>query len=152
MLSNTLRCAEEKFENSFFVRHALFMSKIKTLASAAIIALTGPATATANTELISTFAGCTGRLSAQLEYEWLMLDANASNTETKRDGLAQILDLLMHTGQSGDAEILSLRINAKYAQAQLLQRATFNADPDDARRARRAAVENVADCAALLLS
>lgn len=80
------------------------MSKIKTLAAAAIIALTGPATATANTDLISTFAGCTGRLSAQLEYEWLMLDANAPNTETTRNGLAQILDLLVHTGQSGGAE------------------------------------------------
>lgn len=147
-----MRCVKEKFDKFFFVRHAKFVSRMKTLAAAAIIALTGPATATANTDLINTFAGCTGRLSAQLEYEWLMLDANAPHTETMRDGLAQILDLLTHAGQPMEADVLSLRINAKYAQAQLLSRATFNSDAEDARRARRAAVENVADCAALLLS
>ncbi len=114
-----------------------------------LAAITG-GPAVAEDELLTVLAGCAGRLSAQVEHEWLMLDTQAERTEQMRDNLTQILTLL--TPPETESRVLSLRINAKHAQARLLTRATFNSDRADARRAARRATNEVADCASLLLS
>jgi hypothetical protein len=79
------------------------------------------------------FATCTGRLSALMEHQWLMQDRGADRTEAMRDAMAGLLGAVV----TPDTEVraMSLRIEAKVAEAALLGTASFGA-PDQAAWAR----------------
>lgn len=98
--------------------------------------------------MTQTFATCTGRLSALMEHQWLLAPAEAEMTRHHRHMMIELLQAVMPQG--GARDVLSLRIEAKYAQASLLTRATFNADAQDAAQAGAASERMLSQCAALL--
>ena len=124
------------------------MSGLKTRFLSLFLAAVLPTEVAASENLFGIFASCTGRLSAQLEHEWLMQDASAHQTERQRDSMSDILQAL--SGANGARGGLSLRVEAKAAHADLLRRATFNRDTEDARWAGRKARRDVAWCLALI--
>ncbi|RII39133.1 hypothetical protein DL237_08215 [Pseudooceanicola sediminis] len=95
-----------------------------------------------------TFATCTGRLSALMEHQWLLAPAEAEVTRHHRHRMIELLQAVMPQG--GARDVLSLRIEAKFAQALLLTRATFNADAGDAAQAGAISDRMLAHCEALL--
>ncbi|MCF2904333.1 hypothetical protein L0666_04990 [Octadecabacter sp. CECT 8868] len=113
----------------------------------AFFALTAPAPTSADIENpLHYFASCTGRLSAQMEHEWLLSDENAEQTEDQR---AAMIDLLFATMEPDEGrQVLAWRIEAKSAHAGLLTRATFREDTWAAQRA----VQMVRACTAIMMS
>jgi len=95
-------------------------------------------------------AACAGRLSAQVEHQWLLADPEADRTERARASMVDLLESV--TDPENARHALHLRIMAKEAQSRLLMRAVFNGDQEDAAWARRRAEEQVSACAGLLLS
>ncbi len=108
----------------------------------------GPASALRVDMMTRTFATCTGRFSALMEHQWLLSPAEADTTELQRRQMIELLQAVMPSARARD--VLSLRIEAKYAQSLLLTRATFNADAADAARAGVTSARLLAHCAALL--
>ncbi|MEL6957455.1 MAG: hypothetical protein AAGL89_00720 [Pseudomonadota bacterium] len=92
------------------------------------------------------FASCTGRLSAQMEHEWLLSDPRADETEAQRAILIDLLRATMLPDQGH--QVLNWRIEAKAAQAALLTRATFRDDD----WAKDQAARFVRNCTSLLMS
>ncbi len=126
---------------------------MKTLISITFLAL-GALPANAGISLadeqLRTFAACAGRLSAQMEHQW-MFDGDASEiTKRQRAQLIDLVSAVMAPDQG--REVLNWRISAKAAHHALLTRATFNDDPADAAWAADMAALQTADCTALLLS
>ncbi len=99
---------------------------------------------------LRTFASCAGRLSAEMEHQWLMSDPASDRTEAQRAAMISLIDAIMAPGQGRD--VLHWRIDAKQAHAVLLTRATFNDDEDDAAWALARAEAQLAACTGLLLS
>ena len=92
------------------------------------------------------FASCAGRLSAQMEHEWLLAKNEPSMTEHHREAM---LDLLQATMRDGDGrQVLAWRIDAKAAHASLLTRATFKGDSWAAQRA----IQMVQACTSIMMS
>jgi len=116
----------------------------------ALAAMVSAERLTADTDLVRTFASCTGRLSAQMEHQWLMRDPGSDQTETRRKAMISLLEAIMDP--SDGPTVLSWRIDAKLAQSQLLTRATFNRDVADANWALKRANIEIATCNGLLLS
>lgn len=119
---------------------------------AALIAATafaGP-TFSGTDSLLYTFANCAGRLSAQMEYAWLVSDGNSDRAEAQRAAMVSLVEAITPPGQGH--QVLNWRVDAKMAQARLLQRATFNADDADAQWAARRAETEITYCTSLLLS
>lgn len=127
------------------------MGRLKTFLKAGLvaIALPGPLFAGAS-DLAEQFARCTGRLSAQMEFQWLTNDAAADRTEAERAAMISLLQAV--TPPDAARELLHKRIEAKLAQSRLLTRATFNRDADDADWARGRAEMELGACRALILS
>lgn len=134
------------------------MSSLKTLIHrfflcTAILAFAAPLPALsqgqASTSLLRQFATCTGRLSALMEFQF-MTDGPASEiTRARRDAAAALMAAVTAPDEARQA--LAWRIEAKAAQAALLQRATFGTDRRFAVRARRLALRQTAECEAMLL-
>lgn len=109
----------------------------------------GPAAkAESGDALVRTFATCVGRLSAEMEFRWLVGEP-AEDVTRERDAALQILDAI--SPDVPGTRVLSWRIDAKQAQSALLTRTTFNADDLDRAWARRRADAELAHCRALLL-
>ncbi|MDX1781710.1 MAG: hypothetical protein R3256_10365 [Thalassovita sp.] len=108
-----------------------------------------PATSNAAKDQLHIFATCTGRLSAQMEYQWMFDGEGSEGTETARDALVEILDAIMRPDQRPD--VMAWRVEAKMAQSALLARAVFNLDRRDAQMAQRIARRRVEECRGLLL-
>lgn len=131
------------------------MGIVRTLLFVALVGLLAPATpapafqATPDQQL-RFFATCAGRLSAQMEHQWMFDGAASEVTMAHRDSVIDILDALMPPDRGRD--VLAMRIEAKMAHAALLTRATFNEDTEDAAWAMSTALRLAADCEALLLS
>ena len=106
------------------------MGSLKTLLLAGIPAIGVSFGALAEDRLVHDFAICAGRLSAQVEHQWLMRHPSIEDTERTRDALVDLLDAVITSDTSPEA--LALRINAKHAHAMLLKRSTFNPEADDA--------------------
>ena len=104
---------------------------------------------TAGDDLLRTFASCAGRLSAQMEHQWLMSDPASDRTEVQRSAMLALVAAVMPPDAGHD--VLAWRIDAKQAQAVILTRATFNDDPDDAAWAAQRAEAQIASCKGLLL-
>ena len=110
--------------------------------------LSGPAAA-GTPPPVEAFAACAGRLTAQLEHDWLLGAPDAAATERRRDALAALLDASVPARDA--ARIAARRADARLAHRAVLSRASFGADPDDRAWALRRAERSVAACAALLL-
>ena len=111
---------------------------------------TAGAQASVQMELHMTFATCTGRLSAKMEFEWLLSDPTANRTEADR---AAMIALLQATTPPDERRLtLARRIEAKRAHSALLTRAFFNEDPQDAQWAIARAERIIASCTGMLLS
>ncbi len=126
------------------------MSALRTLAVAAGLVLSFPVPSPAGDDVLRLLASCAGRLSAQLEHQWLLRDPDADRTEHARETMVGLLDAV--TDPETARQALHLRIMAKQAQSRLLMRATFNGDQKDAAWARRRAEDQITACAGLLLS
>ncbi|WP_319824264.1 hypothetical protein [Thalassovita sp.] len=95
------------------------------------------------------FATCAGRLSAQMEHQWLFDGQASEQTQRQRAGVIELLEAIIPAGRGH--EVLAWRIEAKQAQAVLLTRSTFVTDPRQARLARKLAVRRLGECRTLLL-
>jgi len=133
-----------------------FMSSLKTYFRLLILVaalFSAPLSAQSQTakpsDPLRTFAACAGRLSAQMEFEW-MFDGPASEaTKARREVVLEILDAMMPP--DAGRTVLNWRIESKMAHASLLTRSKFDHDPRFALRAERLAARNLANCDALLL-
>lgn len=122
-------------------------------ALAVVIWLVVPATGVAAPGEISdpamVFSACAGRLSAEMEHRWL---TGRDPTEVTRQR-ATMIELVDATRMPDHGPLLmARRIEAKVAQAALLQRAMFSRDPDvvkqamiHARAARQTCLSLIAD-------
>lgn len=125
------------------------MSGLKTFLWACLAMIALPAaTFAAPPDLSQKFATCAGRLSAQMEFQWL-LGGDADATQGERDAMLSLLSAVM--AEDGATETLARRIEAKHAQTALLTRGHFNDDEDDAAWARLRAEVEIGGCRALLL-
>jgi hypothetical protein len=126
------------------------MSSLKTIVRAWALCLLAPAALTAAPgDLTRQFATCTGRLSAQMEFQWLLSDAGSDRTEEERAAMISLLEAVVRPEDRRNA--LALRIEAKQAHTALLTRAHFNDDKAQATwAANRAAVE-IGRCRSLIL-
>ena len=124
------------------------MSRMKTILQAGLATLLLPSALTAGTsDLVRQFASCTGRFSAQMEFQWLLGDPAADRTEAER---AAMIEAVVPPEDRRLA--LATRIEAKHAQNVLLTRAHFNADSADAAWATERAAVEIGSCRALILS
>lgn len=114
----------------------------------AVCACLGASVASAS-ELARTFAGCVGRMSAEMEHAWLTSDPAAAEFEGKRQAFLALLDATLPKGREADA--LNHRIEAKMAHASLLTVATFADRNDRADQARMRAAWHRTACNTLLL-
>lgn len=126
------------------------MGEIKTYSPIGLLAfltLLAPAPIKADIEdPLQYFASCAGRLSAQMEHEWLLSNGNPDQTEDHRTAM---LDLLFATmGPDDGRQVLAWRIEAKVAHASLLTRATFREDTWAAQRA----TQMVQACTSIMMS
>lgn len=124
-------------------------TSLRALALVVALAPFGPAGAEtdAATEQLRFFATCTGRLSALMESQW-MFDGPASDlTKDRRDAM---LSLVEAVALPEDARrVLLWRVEAKQAQAALLQQAHFG-QAQAAETARRLSDRLVQDCTAAI--
>ena len=95
------------------------------------------------------FATCTGRLSAVMEFHWLMQDKAADATEGLRD---QMTELLAAVPQGDAVTAMDPRLQAKVAETALLSEAAFGQDLTRAGYARIRAQALAGECTALLLA
>ena len=123
------------------------MSGLKTLAVLLfVVPMPGRAT---DDPLVSVFASCAGRFSAEMEHAWLMQDAGSPQIENRRRQFIDLLNATVPLDQRRDA--LNLRIDAKVAHALLLSQAAFSVEADRSEWAVRRARSEIAYCTGLLL-
>ncbi|TCK99245.1 hypothetical protein BXY66_3746 [Shimia isoporae] len=95
-----------------------------------------------------TFAGCTGRFSAEMEHSWLVADDRAEAFQSERQTFVSILEAAMNTNHRA---VLGHRIQTKHAHASLLAIASFSDDATRARTARLLANDYLEGCRSLIL-
>ena len=123
------------------------MSSLKAILILLVL-LPLPARATGD-PLVSAFASCAGRFSAELEHAWLMQDARTDEIAHRRDAFIDLLNATVPDDRWQKA--LHLRIDAKVAHAQLLSAAAFSRDADRIRWAARRAKFEIDYCNGFLL-
>lgn len=97
------------------------------------------------------FAACVGRMSALMEFQWMTDGPASERTRHVRDGFEALLAASLGHEVSG-REALNWRIEAKVAQARLLNLTLFGTDARQARQAARASALYLGECEGLLLS
>jgi len=125
------------------------MSSLKTIGQSALILAVLSTPAVAMDNLASVFAGCTGRISAEMEHAWLLSRDDADDLEGLRLQLVSLLEAITPPDEA--RQILHFRIEAKMAHAAMLTTATFGTDPRLVRMAQNQAAQRVRDCRNLLL-
>ena len=120
----------------------------RTLCAALLIGNSADATVSDNAQLVE-FATCAGRLSAQMEYQWMFDGPLSEQTEIERAAMIDLVNAIMQPDEG--RAVLHWRISAKQAQSALLTRATFNNDAADAAWAARMAAQLARECTALIL-
>ncbi len=100
-------------------------------------------------DLALTFAGCAGRMSAEMEHAWLLSESGSETIMAQRETFASLVSAVMEPGEG--RAILAHRIQTKHAHARLLQQAVFSQDETQAERAERIAVTFVSTCQSMLL-
>ena len=125
------------------------MSKIRTLISSALVIVGLAGAVRANDDLVLVFAGCAGRLSAEMEHAWLVSDARADALQGQRERFVAILQAIMPMDRA--RETLHHRVEAKLAHSAILTTARFGDDPRLSRLAKQQARVQVQSCQAMLL-
>lgn len=123
------------------------MSSLRTFLLLAVMMAT-PTLQAAPAELTTQVAQCTGRMSAEMEFAWL-IGEDGEQARLFRSHLEDVLEALAEPGEG--RAILNLRVEAKHAHATLLTRSHFNADAADAARAARMATRFADGCRAMLM-
>ncbi|GAA3854693.1 hypothetical protein [Celeribacter arenosi] len=96
------------------------------------------------------FAYCAGRLSAQMEFQWLISDPASDRTVAQRSAMVTLLESVMDPDRKPD--VMHLRISAKMAHSALLTRAHFSPNSEIALHAHRRATAEIGTCLSLILS
>ncbi|WGW03290.1 hypothetical protein [Tropicibacter oceani] len=99
------------------------------------------------------FAACLGRYSATMEHEWLM-GRDGALAQDRRRLFESLLDAVTHDARTAGltgAHLLHIRIEAKFAQARLLQTASLGQDARRARYAQSRASQLIGTCQAMVL-
>lgn len=122
------------------------MGVLKTLAAVLFVL---PFHAVAQIDLAREFANCTGRYSAELEHAWLIGNPEADELARRRELFEQMLDAVAPPASAAD--MLNLRVEAKFAHARMLSLADFSQKDADAAWARRRASIEIGYCASLIL-
>jgi hypothetical protein len=120
-----------------------------TLAAAPCSAL--PLTAS---ERALAFAACAGRYAAEVEHDWLLHPDQSPAAEARRDAFVTLLEAIEPDAIDDGVPpylLMATRIEEKAAQAALLQRAAFHADPLAKEAALSAAERRIATCGGWLL-
>jgi hypothetical protein len=125
------------------------MGVLKTLGCASLITFLAVTAAKPEDDLLRRVTDCVGRLSAQIEHQWLLSDLPTEQIETQRAHLEDILDALVTPDSA--TRVLSNRIDAKFAHASLLTQAAFSSDDRRARWAEKRAEQELLQCGGLLL-
>ena len=128
--------------------HILTLAATLTLAGLALPARALPPTAT---ERLYVFAQCAGRMSAALEHGWLVQDADTDRQAAERQTMVTLYETTLPYTDVPPPVALHWRIEAKMAQAVLLQRASFSSEPRLAQAAAQMSDTYLAGCRALLL-
>ncbi len=114
--------------------------------------LAGPASADSRS-LVREFAACAGRYSAQMEWRWLMSVEGADVSAANRAYFVDLIEAVMPEALNDGLhprDVLAWRIEAKHAQAKLMQVATFSQEADVATPAVQSAVHYLSYCDAML--
>ncbi|GAA6187478.1 hypothetical protein [Litorivita sp. NS0012-18] len=98
--------------------------------------------------LVAQFAACTGRLSAQMEFQWLMSAASSDQTQAQRAAMIDLLEAVTPDDQRRAA--LHRRLEAKVAHYRLLTRAELSGTGKDAAWAAHQAQRNIRSCLKLM--
>ena len=101
-------------------------------------------------DIARTFAGCVGRLSAEMEHAWLVDGPEADRIAADRGEMLMLLEATQPMESARD--YLAYRIDVKMAHAALLTQASFGQNPQSAENARRLALVYTSQCRDLLLS
>lgn len=125
------------------------MGRIKTILASAGTAILLANPANAERSLSRDFAGCAGRLSAEMEHAWLMARENASQLEAERATFLTLLEAVAVQDQA--RRLMTYRIETKIAHAALLTSADFAPDARRAAQARHIAQNHVTACRRMLL-
>lgn len=99
--------------------------------------------------IVSDFAVCAGRFSAELEHAWLVHDDRAGEIERRRLLFIELIDASIPPERR--RHTLNLRVGAKAAHASLLTQGTFSQDRALALWAVRRAEDEIAYCRSFLL-
>jgi hypothetical protein len=102
--------------------------------------------ADARPDPLALFATCTGRLSALMEFQWLVQDQGADLTKARRDAMADLLEAATPEGLRIRA--MQIRLEAKVAAAAVFLRGWRGGDPNAGARARAL----LSPCAGLMVS
>lgn len=125
------------------------MGRIKTLLLGALVISGLSGGVRAESDLVLVFAGCTGRLSAEMEHAWLMSDARADDFQAQRARFASILRAIMPADRA--RETLSYRVDVKLAHSAILTTARFGTNPRLSELAKQQARMHVRACTSMLL-
>lgn len=134
------------------------MNRIAALALLCAASASAPAGATpfpvSPVERALVFSACAGRFSAAAEFSYLFPDRDAGASLHRRELFLEMLAAVMPAAQAAGLPpemSMSVRIEAKAAQRDLLHRAAFSFDPLAAEPAEAASAQFLADCEALIL-
>lgn len=119
---------------------------LRALALTLALAPTG-ARADAAQDQLHFFATCTGRLSALMEHQWMFDGPGSDITKDRRDDMLSLVEAVARPDDS--RRILIWRVEAKHAQAALLEQAAFGTGPT-AQTAQRQSDRLMQDCTAAL--
>ena len=121
---------------------------MKTVGIALFTLIAGQVQAGTLIDLPREFATCAGRYSAMMEHAWLMHDPEADEYMRLRSSFVALLEAT----DTGPGEVsFHRRIDAKFAQAALLQTATFSQKPEVADQARHQIDAHLSFCRQLVL-
>jgi hypothetical protein len=99
---------------------------LETFLAILAVGLFASSSATAD-PLLRQFSLCAGRLSALMEHQWLVDGPASETTSRQRDAMLALVEAVLPPDQATRA--MEWRIEAKVAQAALLNRASFAKDP-----------------------
>lgn len=106
-------------------------------------------------QLLQDFAACAGRFSATMERQWLLDLPGSESSARKRATFTDLVSALLPDAKAKGLSariVLSWRIEAKFAQARLLQLGDFGTEPGARKPAHTRAAQLLRQCDQLLLS
>jgi hypothetical protein len=127
--SDAWRCQKFSFRLEkvrFCAPDAEMARGLETFLAALAVGLLACSPASAD-PLLRQFSLCAGRLSAVMEHQWLIDGPASETTARQRDAMLALVEALLTPEEAPRA--MQWRIEAKVAQAALLNRASFAKDP-----------------------